>query len=74
MNSLLKNWYFICLTYVLSALVAAPIYMKDTALALPFYSAQLFIVGMTGVLILMGIGLERLLDELDGIEQRPHTS
>ena len=72
MNSLLKNWQFVCLAYVASALVAAPIYMKDVELALPFYGAQLFIVGMTSFLILMCLGLERLLDEAEG--KRPHES
>lgn len=72
MNTLLKNWQFICLAYALSALVAAPIYMKEAALAWPFYSAQLFIVVMTSFLVLMGVGLDRLLDEVEG--QRPHQS
>lgn len=80
MNTLIKNWQFACLSYVLCALVAAPIYMKDIELALPFYSAQCFIVIMTCALTFMFLGLERILDELDRNErptmylQRPHQS
>jgi hypothetical protein len=72
MNAILKNWQFVCLAYVACALVAAPIYMKDIELALPFYSAQCFIVIVTALFILMGLGLERLLEELEGL--RPHQS
>jgi predicted permease len=80
MNTLIKNWQFACLAYVLCALAAAPIYMKDVELALPFYSAQCFIVIMTCALTFMFLGLERILDELDGFQQhvlyvrRPHQS
>jgi membrane protein implicated in regulation of membrane protease activity len=65
MNSLLSNWQYICLAYVMSALVAGPIFMKEAALAMPFYSAQVFIVFFSTVLVLMGFGVDRILDEME---------
>lgn len=69
MNSLLKNWPMSLLTYVAAVVVAAPIFMKHIELALPFYSAQLFIAAVTAVMSLVFIGLERIMDDLEG----PHT-
>ena len=69
MNSLLKNWHLSLFAYLATTAVAAPIFMKDIQLALPFYSAQLFIAVVTAVMSLVFIGLERIMDDLEG----PHT-
>lgn len=66
MNSLLKNWPMSLFAYLATTLVAAPIFMKDIELALPFYSAQLFIAVVTAVMSLVFIGLERIMDDLEG--------
>jgi predicted permease len=69
MNTLLKNWHLCLFAYVATTVVAAPIFIKDIELALAFYSAQLFIVVVTAVMSLVFIGLERIVDDLEG----PHT-
>jgi predicted permease len=80
MNTLLKNWHMCLYAYLAAAAVAAPIFMKDIELALPFYSAQLFIVVVTAAMSLVFIGLERIVDDLEGphilrlVGERVHQS
>lgn len=66
MNVLQKSWQMICFSYAAATIIAAPFFMQSTDMALPFYSAQIFIVFFTAFMSLVFLGLDRLMDEIEG--------